>query len=88
VRTPWVLKELVGKMVKVDFVTGVICKTCRTRNMLASLNCPGICAVRAKFDRLFLGASSQTFISLGANAFYFSEICTRFLEQDSNLCWQ
>jgi len=34
VRTPWVLKELVGGMVTVDFVTDVICKTCRTRNML------------------------------------------------------
>jgi hypothetical protein len=29
-----------------------------------------------------LGASSQTFVSLEANGFYFSEI-TRFLEQDS-----
>jgi len=28
------LKELVGRMVTVDFVADAICKTCRKRNML------------------------------------------------------
>ena len=41
------------------------------KHALFLCNCPGICAVRAKYDHLFLGASSQTFISLGANGFYF-----------------
>ena len=58
------------------------------KHALFLCNCQEVCALRAKFDHLFLGASSQTFVSLGNTGFYYSEICnsdiTRFLEQDSN----
>ena len=58
------------------------------KHALFLCNCEEVCALRAKYDHLFLGASSQTFVSLGTNGFYFSEIgnedVTRFLEQDSN----
>ena len=59
------------------------------KHALFLCNCLQICALRAKYDHLFLGASSQTIVSLGANAgFFYSEISNsdilRFLEQDSN----
>ena len=58
------------------------------KHALFLCNCQEVCALRAKYDHLFLGASSQTYVPLGTNGFNFSEICnsdiTRFLEQDSN----
>ena len=72
------LKELVGRMVNVDFVTFLRCDLQDVQDEKHALflcSCPEICAVRAKYDHLFLGASSQTFVSLSANGFYISEIC-------------
>ena len=54
------------------------CDRCDLQDVKHALflcSCPEICAVRAKYDHLFLGASSQTFVSLSANGFYISEIC-------------